>query len=307
MTPVAPAAPNRTLAAGGAILVYATIIGFTDNFVRVIAAEAGLWQFHATRTAMVAVLVAMAAPPLGLRLRPRKPRAVAARSAIHASAMVIYFGCLAFLSVAEVAAGLFTAPIFVLILSRFVYGHRLGPVRIAAVATGFLGVILVLAPQAAETGISPAVVLPVAAGALYALGNLATREWCAGESPETLTLGFFVGLGLYGLIGMGVLWLAAPAAAAGPEGFVLRGPVWPGAGFWLWTFVQAAGSLVGVGLMIRAYQLAEASRVSVFEYVILPISAAWSYVIWADTVSAVQIAGMLLIFAAGAMIALRGR
>jgi hypothetical protein len=30
---------NRTLAAAGAILLYATAIGFTDNYVRVIAAE----------------------------------------------------------------------------------------------------------------------------------------------------------------------------------------------------------------------------------------------------------------------------
>ena len=33
---------NHTLAAGGAVLVYAVLIGFTDNFVRLIAAETGL-------------------------------------------------------------------------------------------------------------------------------------------------------------------------------------------------------------------------------------------------------------------------
>jgi drug/metabolite transporter (DMT)-like permease len=301
-----PAAPNRTLAAAGAILTYATIIGFTDNYVRVIAAEAGLWQFHATRTAMVLAILAVLAVPLGLRLRPKNLRAVAARSAIHGLAMVVYFGCLAFLTVAETAAGLFTAPIFVLLLSRFLYRHPLGPVRIAAVAVGFLGVMLVLLPQA-QAGLRPAVVLPVAAGALYALGNLATREWCEGESAETLTLGFFLALGVLGLAGMVVLAVLAPAAAEGAEGFLMRGPVRPSGTFLFWTFVQAVGSLLAVGLMIRAYQLAEASRVSVFEYVILPVSAAWSWAIWGQTVAPVSVAGMVLIFAAGAMIALRGR
>ncbi len=307
MTVLAPPVQNRTLAAGGAIVVYAVIIGFTDNFVRVIAEEAGLWQFHALRSAMALGLVALAAPVLGLSLRPRNPAAVAARSAIHGLAMVVYFGCLAFLSVAEVAAGLFTAPIFVLLIARLAYGHALGPVRIAAVAVGFLGVILVLWPGARGAGISPAVVLPVAAGALYALGNIATREWCAGESAGTLTAGFFAALGAYGLVGMAVLWLLAPAVPPGAEGFVLRGPVWPSAGFWGWTFVQAAGSLLGVGMMVRAYQLAEASRVSVFEYVILPVAALWSYLLWGEGIAAVSALGMVLIFAAGAMIALRGR
>jgi drug/metabolite transporter (DMT)-like permease len=306
LTALAPPAQNRTLAAAGAILVSAMLIGFTDNFVRVIAEGGGLWQFHATRTAMALVLLALLAAPLGLRLRPRNLRAVVARSLVHGSAMVVYFGCLAFLTVAETAAGLFTAPIFVLLFSRFLYGHPLGPVRIAAVAAGFLGAVLVLLPEA-QAGLRPVLVLPVAAGALYALGNLATREWCAGESAETLTLGFFLALGIYGLIGMAVLAVLAPEAPPGAEGFLLRGPVWPPASFWFWTFVQAAGSLLGVGLMVRAYQLAEASRVSVFEYVILPASAAWSWLLWGQTVAPVSAAGMVLIFAAGAMIALRGR
>ena len=34
--------PDRTLAAVGLVLIYAMVIGFTDNYVQVIAAEAGL-------------------------------------------------------------------------------------------------------------------------------------------------------------------------------------------------------------------------------------------------------------------------
>ena len=299
-------APDKTLAAAGCILIYATIIGYTDNYVRLIAAEAGLWQFHATRTAMALVLLGLAVPLLGLRLRPVNGRAVLARSAIHGTAMVIYFGALAFLPVAIVAAGLFTAPIFVLLISRFAYGHAIGPVRILAVGLGFLGVILVLGPQALS-GASLAAVLPVAAGAMYALGNIATREWCPQESAETLLAGFFAALGVFGLIGMAALALWPVVVPAGADGFLLRGPVWPSASFLFWVFVQAAGSLLGVGLMIRAYQIADAGRVSVLEYVILPASAFWSWVIWGETLSVQAWDGMGLIVAAGAMIALRAR
>lgn len=298
--------PDRTLTAAGMILVYATVIGFGDNFVRVVAVEAGLWQFHAIRTAMALVLVGLLMRPLGLRLRPVNLGAVVARSAIHGIAMLIYFGCLAFLPVAQVAAGLFTAPIFVLLISRFAYGHHIGPVRIAAVGVGFVGVILVLGPSA-MSGASVAALLPVAAGALYALGNIATREWCAGESAETLLVAFFVALGVLGLTGLAVLAVVPVAVPEGAAGFVQRGWVWPSGTFYFWTFVQAAGSLVGVGLMIRAYQIAAASRVSVFEYIILPASALWGWLIWGEVLGLSAGVGMGLIALAGGMIALRAR
>ena len=167
------------------------MIGFTDNYVRVIAQEAGLWQFHATRTAMALGLAGAGGGADGPAAAAGGLRAVLARSAIHGTAMLIYFGALAFLPVAQVAAGLFTAPIFVLLISRFAYGHadrpgadsgggdrlcRGGP---GAGARGAVG-----AP-------SLAALLPVMAGALYAMGNIATREWCAEESAETLLAGFF--------------------------------------------------------------------------------------------------------------------
>lgn len=301
-----PARDSRTLVAAGLIFVYAMVIGFTDNFVRVIAEDAGLWQFHATRMVMAIAIIAGIAPFLGLRLRPVRPGAVALRSAVHGTAMMIYFGCLAFLPVATVAAGMFTAPIFTLLISRFAYGQRIGPFRIVAVAAGFLGVILVLKPgQAGDIG--PATVLPVVAGVLYALGNIATKTWCAGERAEVLLAGFFLALGSFGLIGMSVLALWQPAVPEGVEGFVLRGSVWPTGRFLFWTFVQAAGSILGVGMMIRAYQIADAGRVAIFEYVILPASAFWTWVLWGETLGPLAVAGILLIFAAGLIIALRGR
>lgn len=299
-------AENRTLAALGAILGYAVLIGFVDNFVQVIAAEAGLWQFHFLRSCIAVVLFALAMVPLGLRLRPVSLKAVVARSLAHGGALIIYFGCLAFLTVAQAAAGLFTAPIWVMLIGRLVYGHVLGPARMAAVAVGFVGVMLVLTPGADEP-LGWASVLPVAAGMLYALGNIATREWCARETAETLTLGFFLALGLAGLAGLLVLAIFPQAPAGGAEGFILRGWVTPSPMFWLWTTVQAAGSMLGVGLMVRAYQLAEASRVSILEYAVLPVSALWGWMLWGQGITSLGVLGMAMILAAGALIARRAQ
>lgn len=307
-TPLVPAAdkrPDRVMAAAGLMLVYAITIGFNDNFVRIIAQSAGLWQFHATRSVMALAILALAAWVFGLRLRPKNRAAVLVRSCLHAAAMMIYFGALAFLPVALVAAGLFTAPIFVLLISRFAFGHVVRLVQVLAVAIGFGGVVMVLGPEAV-TGASLAAVLPMIAAVLYGLGNIATRQWCDGESAATLLAGFFAVLGLCGALGMAVLTLFPQVVPAGTAGFILRGPVVPVYEFWLWTFVQAAGSLLGVGLMIRAYQLTQVGRASVLEYLILPASALWGWVLWGENLGVMAVAGMGLIAVAGAMIALRG-
>jgi drug/metabolite transporter (DMT)-like permease len=204
--------------------------------------------------------------------------------------------------VAQVAAGLFTAPVFVLLIERLVYGRAISGLQVLAVAVGFVGVLMVLGPSA-MAGASVAAAVPVAAGALYAMGNIATRRWCEGEAATTLVAGFFAMLAIYGLLGMAVLSLWPLPAPPGPEGFVLRGPVVPNADFWFWTFVQAAGSLVAVAMMIRAYQVAQAGRVAVFEYVILPASAFWSWAIWGQRLDGLAVAGMVLIVIAGVLIA----
>jgi drug/metabolite transporter (DMT)-like permease len=294
---------ERTLPALGLIVVYAVLIGWADNYVRVVAAEAGLWQFHATRSVLAIGLLAAAALVTRRALRPRDLRAVVARSAIHGVAMLIYFGALAFLPVAIVAAGLFTAPIFVLLINRLAYGVPIGPVQAMAVLMGFAGVVLVLGPTALQ-GASVAALLPVAAGAMYAMGNIATREWCAGETAETLLVGFFVALGVLGIIGLIVLAVMPLEVSAGAAGFVMRGWVAPSSTFLFWVAVQAVVSVIGVGMMIRAYQIAAAPRVAVFEYIILPVAALWSWYIWGENLTLSAVFGMALIAAAGAVIAM---
>ncbi|MDQ2064792.1 DMT family transporter [Xinfangfangia sp. CPCC 101601] len=300
------AQPDRTLAATGLILAYAAIVGLADNYVRAVAGELGLWQVHLSRSVLALMMLFAAAPFLGLRMRPKRWGGVVARSALHGVAIMIYFGALGFLPVAIVAAGLFTAPIFVLLISRLVYGHRIGPFRILAVGLGFLGVILVLGPSALA-GATLAAGLPVLAGALYGLGNIATRQWCEGETAECLLAGFFVSLGVLGLIGLAVMTALHLEVPPGSAGFILRGFVWP-SGYTNWVLLgMALGSLVGVGLSIRAYQLTDAGRASVLEYMILPSSAFWTWIVWDEALDLTAWAGMALIAGAGLLIALRAK
>jgi hypothetical protein len=110
-----------------------------------------------------------------------------------AGAMLIYFGCLAFLPVAQVAAGLFTAPIFVLLIARFVYGQRTRAGADRGGGGGISGVILAVMPGPRRRWAGPACCRS-RRGALRA-GQHRHAEWCTGGSGATLTLGFFVALG----------------------------------------------------------------------------------------------------------------
>ena len=115
-----PAAPrDHMLLSFGAILCYAFSVTYVDNYVRVLAEEGSLWQFHAMRSALSLVIMWALALLFSKSLRPKNIRAVALRSLLHGGAIMIYFGALAFLPVAQVAAGLFTAPIFVLLIQRW--------------------------------------------------------------------------------------------------------------------------------------------------------------------------------------------
>ncbi|WP_338154211.1 DMT family transporter [Sulfitobacter mediterraneus] len=275
-------------------------LGLTDNFVPHISERGSLWQFHLVRSVMAfVVLGAVVAFGFG-SLRAKRPVAVLGRSLFQAGAMLIYFGCLSVLPIGVVVAGLFTSPLFVVLISILFQGKSVGLFRWTAVVIGFVGALMVIRPD--PSALDPISFLPIVAGLLYAIGAVATRAWCEGESTLTLTAGFFGMLGVFGLIGVFVVSGEAPA---GHEGFVLRswGPL--DAEMLFWFAVQAVGSLIGIGLIFRGYLLGEASHVAVFEYSLLVFASFWAWVLWDQTVPVLGLFGMVLIALAGSIIALR--
>lgn len=275
-------------------------LGLTDNFVPYISERGSLWQFHMLRSVMaLSILGVFVAFGMGA-LWPKRMAAVLGRSLFQAGAMLIYFGCLSVLPIGVVVAGLFTSPLFVVLISILFQGKTVGPYRWAAVGLGFVGALMVIRPDPAALNV--VAFLPIVAGLLYAIGAVATRAWCEGESTLTLTAGFFAMLGVFG--GIGVLLMPAEGPL-GHAGFVLRswGPL--DAQMLFWIAVQGAGSLLGIGLIFRGYQLGEASHVAVFEYSLLVFASFWAWMLWGQTVPLLAFAGMALIAVAGMVIALR--
>lgn len=279
------------------------IIGLIDNYIAVIARDISLWQFQFVRACVgLPMLIAVAWLGFG-SLRPIRLWAVLLRNGLVAIGMLFYFGSLAFMPIAQALAGLFTAPIFVLLISVFAFGEKVGTLRVLAVLLGFAGIVVVLGPG--NGTLTYVNFLPVFGGLFYAMGSVATQRICAGESTIAMLAGLFSLQGLFGLLALGVLALWAPLAPLGAEGFLLRGFVWPTGLTWVLIFVQAIGSLIGVGFLIRAYQSGEPSFVAVFEYSVFIFGPLFAYLLFGQGVSAQQMIGIAMIAGAGSLIALR--
>ena len=104
------------------------VLGLQDGFVKLASSDVSLWQFQMIRSAInMALLLLLARIIFGsARPRPRRLWAVALRSLLLTGAMVLFFGGVPFLSLAEIAAGLYVFPLFVALLSALLLGERVG-------------------------------------------------------------------------------------------------------------------------------------------------------------------------------------
>jgi drug/metabolite transporter (DMT)-like permease len=281
------------------------IIGLIDNYIAVIAHDISLWQFQFFRACMGLPMLALVDYFGFGTLRPIRLWAVLLRNGLIALGMVFYFGSLAFMPIAQALAGLFTAPIFVLLISVFAFGEKVGFLRIFAVLLGFAGIIVVLGPNdGAMTWVN---FLPVFGGLFYAMGSVATQKICAGENTLVMLAGIFGLQGVIGAVMLTGLAIVAPEAPAGSDGFLLRGLIWPTSLTWSLILLQAVGSLIGVGFLVKAYQSAEPSFVTVFEYSIFIFGPFFAYVLMGQGITVNQLIGIVMIAGAGSLIALRSK
>lgn len=294
---------NRPLSAALTMITGMFIIGFIDNFVAVVSGTVGLWQFHLMRTILMMPLIwGLSRMGLGA-FWPKSWVPVLGRSFLLAASMFLYFGALGFMSIAQAVAGLFTSPIFILLIHVFFMGQRVGPWRILAVLMGFAGVLLVLQPGGEGTSVW--MLMPVAAGVLYAISAIATRSWCEGESTVALLAGAMGMLGALGGVALVVVEFLGLESVPGSAGFMTRGWVWP-----VWEIapvmlLQAVGSMVGVFFLIRAYQLDEASFVSVFEYSLMIFGPLFGLLLFNQPLGLWQVLGIAMIATSGVIIAIR--
>ena len=208
-----------------------SIMGLSDNLVRLVSEDIGLGQYHFLRSALSIALFLMMRGFVSFRLQIINWRPVLLRTLFLSLSMTLFFSVLSFLPVALAGAGLFTSPVFVLLFSVVIFRMRPGWRRILAVVLGSVGVWFVLRPDTQNFQLIQ--ILPILAGAFYAGASLTTRCYCAEESPYALTMAYFVLIGLIGLLWVLVIDLAGIQGRE-QAAFLLRGLVWPDASTYGW-------------------------------------------------------------------------
>lgn len=289
----------------GAILLVTgiSVFGMSDNLTLLVSDEVGVGQFHFSRSIISVVMVIILGRIFGMAVVPIKWKPVLARTLFIVISMLLYFGVLPMMPIAEAGAGLFTSPIFVLIFSRLFFGEAIGWRRIMAVAIGSLGVLMVLQPGGA--GFTIYHVLPVLAGASYAMGSIITFRYCQDESSLAILMSFLVAIGLCGaLTATGLTLFPASQNLLDQAPFLFMSWQSIGLEFWLWMVLIAAGASTALSLMTRAYQLTKTSYAAIYEYAYVISAGLFGWLFWGTIPGVMSAIGIMLIIAAGIIIVL---
>lgn len=287
--------------AAGAAMVFSS----NDMLVKLLSGGYPLHQIVFIRSIVgILMMVLIVAPLEGARATLWTPRwkVHALRGLFVTLANLTFFTALAAMPLAEATAIFFIAPLLITGLSVIFLGEFVGPRRWAAVAVGFLGVLVVMRPGSASFQL--AALLPLEAALFYAGIHILTRKLGMGERASTMALYiqvvFFFVAGLWGLIagdGSFMLW-DHPSLR-----FLFTAWVWP-VGVDMLT-ILAVGVLSGCGayLITQAYRQGEAALIAPFEYLSLMMSVGWSYLIWGYAPDLWAGLGIALILGAGLFIA----
>jgi drug/metabolite transporter (DMT)-like permease len=218
----------------------------------------------------------------------KKPWMQAGRSLLLFACTVLNFLALQHLQLAQTMSIMFLTPLVVALLSGPILGEWVGPRRMAAIAVGFLGVLIVARPGMG--GIHPAALYTVVGVICYAFYTILTRILAAHDSSATTM--FYSGIG-----GLLLLLPAVP--------FVWKNPSSPLEMF-LMIAIGAFGA-VGHWLMIKAYRLAPAPILSPFIYSQIVWMMLLGYIFYDDIPDNWTLGGAAVVIASGLYLLQRER
>jgi drug/metabolite transporter (DMT)-like permease len=136
-----------------------------------------------------------------------KPATVGLRAVLGTASLITTFAAYSLMPLADTAALLFTASLFIPVLGVLFLRESVGPYRWTAVAIGFAGVVIMLRPSGEMYTLG--VIVAISAALMHATLQIMLRYLGRYESPETVTFYFFV-------IGTFLTALALPFVAVRP-------------------------------------------------------------------------------------------
>ncbi|WP_395944081.1 DMT family transporter [Brevundimonas sp.] len=163
--------------------------------------------FFGLPVVLIWVLTLQGGPKAGLaNLTTRRPWAHVTRSAIGIASILCVFQTLTLLPLADATTISFTAPIFATLLSFLILKEAVGPRRWAAVAVGFIGVIIVMRPISLVSGGGDHAVplagvgFGLAAALLTAAVTITLRQLRGSEHVAAIVFWFFVASSIVGAV-----------------------------------------------------------------------------------------------------------
>ncbi len=210
-----------------------------------------------------------------------KPHIV--RTILMVMAMTLFYVSIVTIDLATAVAAFFIGPVVGSVAAVFMLGEKMTRDKLAALALGFVGAIIIARPGPA---MSPGVLLALAAGVCYGFYLVSTRL----ASGETTPLQALVFQNVFGTI---LLLPQAVLTWSAPSGFDL-----------ILLLGMGAISLICHTLTINAFRHADATTLAPLSYVELITAATLGYVWFGQTpetnvwvgAAFVASAGLLLIF-----------
>jgi drug/metabolite transporter (DMT)-like permease len=213
-------------------------------------------------------------------LKTRHPGLHLVRAAAGLGAMYCYFYAIAHLPLAEATLLNYSTPLFVPFIAALWLRERVARSVVVAAGLGFLGVILVLKPNASLFA-SPEALVGLASGGLAAVAMVGIRRMHRSETAFRIVF-YFTFLGtLVSAVPLLWRWQSPPPT--------------------LWLVLIAMGALASLAqlAMTRAYACAPAAQVGPFSYATVVFAALWGALFWGETVDIYTGAGAVLVATAG--------
>ena len=171
------------------------------------------------------------------------------------------------------------SPLLVAALSGPLLGERVGWRRWAAIAVGFMGILVILRPGAAI--FDPMTAVPLGSALMWALYVILTRRVQRTDSAATS----FFWTGVVGAVAMTPLGLWSWEPMSGAD--------------WGWMAALCVLACTAHWLLIKTYEVAEASSVQPFAYLQLVFATGLGVVLFGEVLEVTTVVGSAIVVGAG--------
>ena len=222
--------------------------------VRELLGHMGVLEILLLRTGVTLLIVLALVPRIGVAtLRTRRFPVHLSRAVMHLGGQMCWMYAIGALTLATVFAIEFTFPVWVALLAMFFLGERMNRGRVVMLASGFIGILVILGPGLGE--FHPAALVMLLGSLFYAGNMIMTKRLAATDSPWAV------------VFWMSVVQLPVTLLAALPQWVMPQRSDIP------WIIAIGLGSFVAHYSIMRAMKLGDASLVVPIDFVRLPLIA----------------------------------